>query len=657
MTLGARRNARAGLVLALLLPLLAPAPAVPASRARLPALVAFPYRVAGTGGDVQTIRFGWDRDEAVHWQIEANGGGEPAFTLESAPARLTRSGDAVVTLRWRGEDTQRIDMATLVADTASGGWRVPLVAVAGDPALPPGSWQDVPGPDGASRGRALTLALPTAPFPDAGAPWKDPSVRIFVPDGYRERGKQDLVVHYHGWNQDILGTLATHHYEDHVWASGTNTILVIPQGPEHARSGKFGKLMRPDGLGAFTRELLVVLYRELDLAPALGDLVLTSHSGGYQAVAAGLEAGSPPVAQVGLFDALYGRTETFAAWALAGGRLRSVWTVDGGTAAPNQEVDAVLRRGGVPTSPTLTTAGYRDAAAVIAPTPSTHDGSTGRDGAYAEQLRWGLRHSRRGPRVDLRSVLPDGEHLLVRWFSPRDDDLRGFDVQRSRDGRSWTTVASVGAAADAAGVASGTGSWRIRVLPRMEGVSEPLPSDVYLLDPNPSLLIVDAMDRFIGGGAAGLSHDVAAEVAGALGGTPGVATVSERAITESEVDLTPYSAVLWLAGSDRPEDVPLPEAARVALRAFVEGGGRLMVSGSAVAEALRQDDPGFLAEVLGARFVGDVLDVAPGGARLDANGLGRPGHAALLTVPVEAMAPPSAQADRLREVLAWVGAD
>ena len=673
----------------------APAPPDPQRDLRpelLPELLAFPYRVAGSGGEVATVSFRWNHTEDVRWRVDPppSSNAPAPFRIESAPERLTPSARAEVTVQWTGADVERIDTATLVAETDSGTYTMPIVAVAGDPAIPAGAWQDVPGPEGSLHGRALTLALPTAPFPDKDSPWTDASVRIFVPEDYRERGQQALIVHFHGWNQSIVETLNTHHYEDHVWASGTNAILVIPQGPDHANSGTFGKLMRPGGLDALTREVLVVLYRDLGLAPVLGELVLTSHSGGYQAVAAGLNAGNPPVSQVGLFDSLYGMNDAFVAWTLAGGRLRSLWTDHGGTASANRQVDSALQRDGVPLSHTATERSYRDAAAVIAQTPADHDGTTRLDAAYSEQLRWGLRQTRLGPRVDLRSVLPmsgsgggpaggsGGPDLLVRWFSPPDDDLTGFEVQTSASGGAWTTVATLPPSASSAQVHPGgkpAGGWNVRVRPVVRGVPEPIVSDGYHVDANATVLIIDAMDRLVQGAQPRLSDDLAARVGESLGGRPAVATASKRAISEDNLNLKPYGTILWLAGDSRPEDAPLPASARTVLRQFIDHGGKLIVSGQAVAEQLNRDDPAFLAEVLGAQFVGGApanpghratrnsravpaspailgtLDLATGGVLRAPEVLGKPGHAALIPVALDRLKPETS-AERVRQAIA-----
>jgi hypothetical protein len=67
-------------------------------------------------------------------------------------------------------------------------------------------------------------------------------------------------------------------------------------------------------------------------------------------------------------------------------------------------------------------------------------------------------------------------------------------------------------------------------------------------------------------------------------------------------DLAPFRTVVWLCG-DRYDGV-LPQGLRGALRAYVEAGGRLVVSGQDIGYGLKET--AFYREVLGARFVADT---------------------------------------------------
>jgi MYXO-CTERM domain-containing protein len=81
----------------------------------------------------------------------------------------------------------------------------------------------------------------------------------------------------------------------------------------------------------------------------------------------------------------------------------------------------------------------------------------------------------------------------------------------------------------------------------------------------------------------------------------------------AEVQLGDYALVDFAAGKDSTADAPLDAAQRAALRAYVEAGGALILSGEEIGYALVEtsDDPAeaaFLEQVMGARYVADDAD-------------------------------------------------
>lgn len=480
--------------------------------------------------------------------------------------------------------------------------------VTGDAGLGAAAWEDVLGAGGARCGSGATVRLRAAPYPDGVGPYTDPSVRVFLPDGYRDRGAHDLVVHFHGFGTTVAATLDGHRYQEQLWASGANAVLVVPQGPVNAASGDFGKLMHPGGLARLCAEVLVLLHREGKItAPVLGELILTSHSGGYRAVATNLDAAAqaPAVKQVNLFDSLYGCLPTYQAFALGGGRLRSSYSTGGGTLTHNRDLTATLKQHGLAVAEQVTQEALRDAPAVIDFAATTHDGATRLDGAYGERLRWTLPHGRRGPRLELREAVAAGGMATVRWLSPPDDDVTGFVVERSSDGQTWTTAARTGPAATRASFALAGGA-RVRVRAQLPGVApaDVLPSDTYRVDPAARILVVDGFDRVLDGSFGGLHHDFAARVAEAAGS---VATASHRAVTEDGFDLASWPVVIWLLGDESSGDVSLSAVEQQLLGSYVDGGGRLLVSGSELAWDLGQTTAGaaFLHHCFGAGYQAD----------------------------------------------------
>ena len=662
----------------------------------LPSIVDLPYVVAGQGGatlDVEVKNTGDLPITALSFTLE----GDATLSFSGAPSALAAGEKATLSFSFTGAPAETIAEAALLVSWPGAKATIPVFAVAGDPDLGTGSWEPILGAGGVITGEGLTVDMPRAPYPDGNSPFSDPSVQVFVPEGYRDRGEQDTVVHFHGHGTTLEETLISHRYRQHLHASGSNALLVVPQGPVEAASGDFGKLMSPGGLSALLDQVFVLLYREGKIAaPRLGQLVLTSHSGGYQAVAVNLAPvnGASPVTMVNLFDSLYGYEVPYQSFALGGGLFRSNYTAGGGTLDNNQALVAWLAGKGKPPVEEASQRAFRDAPAVIYAAQSSHNGSTWIDGAYGEQLRWKLPHSRRGPRIELRAAFEKNGVAEVHWLSPVDEDVTGFVVETSEEGASFAQAAKVGPAEDHASFPLPSGGVRVRVRAVIEGLPDTLSSDVYRVDAQPQILVVDGFDRLLDGSYGGLAHDFSARVGASAGR---VATISSEAITEDGFDLSSWPVVLWLLGDESTADHTFsPEEQQLALD-YLDGGGALIVSGSEVGWELDPTPSGafFLDHCFGAQFAADdsgsltVSGAGPllglgsfsyggpnapypedspdalsplGGAELllqYGNGMGAavgiPGRAALVGFPLELMDNDVDRAALLKELIAFVG--
>lgn len=564
----------------------------------IPSRITLPYVVAGAGGSMRTFSLLNPGDAAVTVTLSLEG--DPRFSLTVAPAFVPAAGAGPVEVRFSGGATPGVALGTLLVTTAAGTTTVPLYAVVGAVGVPTATYEAVTASDGRPCGDGTTIALPTAPFPDPSGAWTDPSVRIFVPEGYRDRGRHDVALHFHGHDTTLAATLVGHRLEQQLCASGVDAILVVPQGPVNAASGNFGKLMSPTGTLALLEQVIATLYRDERITvPLLGELVLTAHSGGYQAVAANATSDLLPVTGVYLFDALYGATATYETYARSERLFRSNYTSAGGTLAANQALVATLELAGVSVTEDATHLALRDVDSVIDFADTTHARATRFRNAYGDRVRFGSPHHRRGARIELREATATTGTATVRWLAPRDAERTGFVVEASVDGTSFTEVARV-----ADGVASASfplaGTRWVRV--RSELAYEPSgaiqPSDTYAVSDGASVLVVDAFERQIGGSFAGLAHDFAARV----GRHVGASTISARALTEDGFDLTGYETVIWLAGDQSTDDLPVDADARGILSSYLAAGGRLLMSGSEIGFTLASS--GFLAS-LGASYVAD----------------------------------------------------
>lgn len=550
----------------------------------VPPTLSIPWIGAGRGASTLTLRL--DNDGAAG-TFAASLSGDPRLHLAPFDASVDVDGQATLVLTFDGAASPTIAEGLLRVSDATTTHEAVVFAVAGDTTLPAATWSDLT--TGTTRyGKTTTVRLKTAPFPAPGANWTDDSVNVFVPDGFIDRGPIPFVVHFHGHGTTLAATLPAHKYREQVWASGANAILVTPQGPVNAASGNFGKLMTRGGLEALLHDVASVLYRDgLVATPTTGDLVLTEHSGGYQAVALNLDAQTDQgqVLAAHLFDGLYGYSSAYESFARAGGFLRSDYTTGGGTRTNNL---ALLSTLGALATDTPTAEDLRDARAVIWFTPAGHSDSTWWEQAFAEALRWGSTNARRGPRIELRTATVNLGSATITWRAPHDDWTTGFAIEASANGLEWATVATAPADAERATFTL-IGPRRVRVVPIVSDL-EPelaLPSDSYWLESR-AVLVVDGFDRIFGGSWTDLRHDSAARVGQAAKGS----AASNEAVLEGDLRLADYPVVIWLVGDESLADHTFTAAEQALLKSYLDGGGHLIISGSEVAYDLGKNGNG-----------------------------------------------------------------
>jgi len=219
----------------------------------------------------------------------------------------------------------------------------------------------------ASQGELLFVHLASAPFPHPqraeGHKYKDQffsaaehytndTVAIFIPKGFRETEKIDFIVHFHGWQNNVEGVLKRYQLVEQLIASRRNAVLVVPQGPFNASDSFGGKLEDPQGFGRFMKDVADTLREKSALTNktfALGKIILSGHSGGYQVISSILDHGglTDHVKEVWLFDALYARTEKFLSWwDKSHGRLIGIYTEHGGTKNETERLMAELKKRG-----------------------------------------------------------------------------------------------------------------------------------------------------------------------------------------------------------------------------------------------------------------------------------------------------------------------
>jgi len=216
-------------------------------------------------------------------------------------------------------------------------------------------------------GTLIVTQFVTAPFPhparanghmyhdeffSAPEHYSNSTVAMFIPKNFRPAEKVDFIIHFHGWRNSVAGTLEQYQLIQQFADSGKNAILIVPEGPYMAPDSFGGKLEDTNGFAAFMNEAVEKLRSSGALGSAefqIGNIILSSHSGGYHVVAAILDHGGlqEKISEVWLFDALYGNTEDFVAWQKArNGRFLDIYTDHGGTQEETEKLLAAYKASG-----------------------------------------------------------------------------------------------------------------------------------------------------------------------------------------------------------------------------------------------------------------------------------------------------------------------
>jgi len=215
-----------------------------------------------------------------------------------------------------------------------------------------------------THGTLIVTQFVSAPFPHpsrvegrqykdefypADKHYSDSTVALFVPKNFRENGRVDFIVHFHGWRNTVAGTLQQFQLIEQLIASGKNAALIVPEGPYNAPDSAGGKLEDPAGFKRFMEEVATTLKQRGVFKKdfALGEIILSGHSGGYLVMSAIVDRGglTQQIREVWLFDALYAQGDKFLKWSQQpGGRLLNIYTDGGGTKVRTEEMMATLRQ-------------------------------------------------------------------------------------------------------------------------------------------------------------------------------------------------------------------------------------------------------------------------------------------------------------------------
>ena len=240
-----------------------------------------------------------------------------------------------------------------------------------------------------TRPMYFPMRLGSAPFPND----PQPGALVIVPASFDPGRPCRVCLYFHGWHnsaRNVAGKTPSpvsaggriRPASDLTTQLPSDVLLVIAGLHIDAADSSAGQLARAGGVSAYLDEILRAL--PTGLAPRrladLTHLTVMAHSGGYVAAATVVEQALPSLRSVVLLDALYGKMSVFSGWAERGGRIASIYTPSGGTAANSSLLASrLVSRPGVLVDPAvgpMSFAALASATAVVKRTSLTHDGIT-----------------------------------------------------------------------------------------------------------------------------------------------------------------------------------------------------------------------------------------------------------------------------------------
>ena len=172
--------------------------------------------------------------------------------------------------------------------------------------------------------------------------YSDSSVAIFIPKDYKSNEETNLVVYFHGWNNNIDSACAQFNLIEQFCESNKNAIFVFPEGPKNSPDSYGGKLEEKDGLKNLIDDVLNFLTKQKKIeSQKVGNIILAGHSGAYRVISFCLMCGglTNNIFDIILFDALYGQTEKFVHWIENfNGRFINIYTDNGGTRSESENL-------------------------------------------------------------------------------------------------------------------------------------------------------------------------------------------------------------------------------------------------------------------------------------------------------------------------------
>lgn len=219
----------------------------------------------------------------------------------------------------------------------------------------------------------------------------------------------------------------------------------------------------------------------------------------------------------------------------------------------------------------------------------------------------------------LRFVKEIQNGLNVSWFPNTDDDLLGYRLYFSFDNEVWSlftgeqSLKATDQDTSINQILNHDIYFRVAAVDNAPSPNESIASDVYGLSNGTfteKVLIVDGFDRRAGGSWFEPNHFFAFTHGSAIIANGfSFDTAPNESIVTGIVDLSDYKALFWILGDESTADETFSAAEQNLVKAYLENGGMLFVSGSEIAWDLDRDNASSASTPADEQFLHEFLKV------------------------------------------------
>lgn len=158
-----------------------------------------------------------------------------------------------------------------------------------------------------SNNSMFPLKTTNAKYSSSDSRFNDNSCLVYVPKHFDKNKPWNLMLWFHGWNNNIQSTIEQFKLREQIALSGANVILIMPEGVKNGNDSYCGNWEQANYFNWFMEDVKLKLKSEkiVDKITADNQLIISGHSGASRALVQVMDFSSTTIKAILMFDAIY----------------------------------------------------------------------------------------------------------------------------------------------------------------------------------------------------------------------------------------------------------------------------------------------------------------------------------------------------------------